>query len=390
VQKDQLGTGHAILTAEKEFRKFRGNILILSGDVPLITAETIRRFISQHISSGATISFISNYMEKPHGYGRVVRDESGRPWRIVEDVDATASERAIKEVNAGIYLVDSRFLFRVLKNLSRNNKQGEYYLPQIVNFAFTRGEKIEVFQISDPDEVFGVNNRLELAEADRKMRWRIIRKFAKSGVSFINPDEVYIDYDVRIMPDTVIYPGVFLYGRTKIGRDCIIEQGVTLVDSIVGNNVHIKPYSVVEKSTIGSGAEIGPFAHLRPDSVVKNNVRIGNFVELKNTTIGDGSKAAHLSYLGDATIGKGVNIGCGTITCNYDGFKKHRTIIGDGAFVGSDTQFVAPVKIGKNAYIGAGSTITKDVPAGALGISRAKQSIIKGYYERVMKRRGKK
>ncbi len=317
----------------------------------------------------------------------MIRDESGRPWKIVEEVDATASEKAIKEINAGIYLVDSDFLFRAIKNLSRSNKQGEYYLPQIISQAYAQGKKIEVFAINEADEVFGINNRLELAAADRKMQKRIIHKFAMAGVSFINPDTTYLDYDVKIMPDTIIYPDTFLIGKTKIGRDCIIEQGVTIIDSILENGVHIKPYSVIERSKIASGAEVGPFSHLRPDSVVKNNVRIGNFVELKNTTIGMNSKAAHLSYLGDAVIGNNVNIGCGTITCNYDGFRKYRTVIEDGAFIGSDTQLVAPVRIGKFAYIGAGSTITKDVPAKSLGITRAKQSIIPGYYDRLLKRK---
>lgn len=390
VQKNQLGTGHAVLTVGKVFKKFRGSILILSGDVPLITVETLRKFIERHNKSGATISLISNYSENPHGYGRIIRDDSGRPWKIVEEVDATASERAVKEVNAGIYLVDSKFLFRTLKNLSRNNKQGEYYLPQIVNLAYTAGEKVEVFQIDEPDEVFGVNTRLELAMADRKMQARLIKKFANIGVTFINPDTTYIDYDVKIMPETVIYPYTFLKGTTTIGSNCTVEQGSTLIDSKIGNHVHIKPYSVIEKSVIESGSVIGPFAHLRPMSIVKKNVRIGNFVELKNTTIKDNSKAAHLTYLGDAEVGRNVNIGCGTITCNYDGFKKYRTVIEDGAFIGSDTQFVAPVKIGKNAYIGAGSTITKDVPSGALGISRARQTIIPGYYNKLMKRRKKK
>ncbi len=386
-QRKQLGTGHAVLSAEKEFRNFRGTILILSGDVPLITVETLKKFIERHKSSAAVVSLISTYIENPRGYGRIIRDDSGRPWKIVEEVDATASEKAVKEVNAGIYLVDSSFLFRALRNLSRNNKQGEYYLPQIVSHAYAKGEKIEVFVVNERDDIFGINNRLELSEADRKMQRRIIEKIAMSGVTFINPEVTYIDDGVKVSPGTVIYPETYLRGSTSIGKDCIVEQGVTIVDSTIGDRVHIKPYSVIEKSSIASGAEIGPFAHLRPDSFVKENVRIGNFVELKNTTIGANSKASHLTYLGDATIGKGVNIGCGTITCNYDGFKKYRTVIEDGAFIGSDTQFVAPVRIGRFSYIGAGSTITKDVPARSLGITRAKQSIIPNYYNRLLKRR---
>lgn len=386
-QKEQLGTGNAVLSAEKEFRNFRASILILSGDIPLVTVETLKKFIEKHQRSGATVSLISTNVDNPYGYGRIIRDESGRPWEIVEEVDAAASEKAINEINAGIYLVDSDFLFRALKNLSRSNKQGEYYLPQIVSHAYAKGRKIDVFAINEMDDVFGVNNRLELSDADRKMQKRIIHKFAMAGVSFVNPNTTYVDYDVKIMSDTMIYPDTFLKGRTTIGRDCIIEQGVTLIDSTIGNAVHIKPYSVIEKSVIASGAEVGPFAHLRPDSIVKNNVKIGNFVELKNTSIGAHSKAAHLSYLGDAIVGRNVNIGCGTITCNYDGFRKYRTVIEDGAFIGSDTQFVAPVRIGKFAYVGAGSTITKDVPAKSLGITRAKQSVIPDYYGRLLKRK---
>lgn len=386
-QEEQLGTGNAVLCAEKEFKNFHGPILILSGDVPLITVEMLKKLIERHRGSGATVHIISTFVDDPCGYGRVIRDESGRPWKIVEEADATASERAIKEINAGIYLVDSDFLFKVLKNLSRNNKQGEYYLPQIVSISYAKGKKVEVFTTDEVDNVFGINNRLELSFADRKMQKRIIQKFTMSGVSFVHPETSYVDYDVKIKQDTIIYPNTFLKGKTTIGRDCIIEQGVTIVDSTIGNGVHIKPYSIVEKSVIAEGAEIGPFAHLRPDSIVKNNVKIGNFVELKNTSIGAHSKAAHLTYLGDSIVGRNVNIGCGTITCNYDGFKKYRTVIEDGAFIGSDTQFVAPVRIGKFAYVGAGSTITKDVPAGALGITRAKQNIILNYYNRLLKRR---
>lgn len=386
-QRKQLGTGHAVLSAEREFKNFHAPILILSGDVPLITVETLKKLIEKYRRSGATVNFVSKYTDSPHGYGRIIRDESGRPWKIVEEVDATASEKTVKEINGGIYLVDSAFLFRALKNLSRTNKQGEYYLPQIVSYAYTKGEKIETITINESDDVFGINNRLELSDAERRMQKRIIRKFSISGVTFVNPETTYLDYDVKIMPDTVIYPDTHLRGRTTIGRNSIIEQGVTIVDSTVGNGVHIKPYSVIEKSKIAAGAEIGPFAHLRPDSFVKEKVKIGNFVELKNTVIGAGSKAAHLSYLGDATIGKNVNIGCGTITCNYDGFRKNRTVIEEGAFIGSDTQFVAPVRIGKFAYIGAGSTITKDVPARSLGIARAKQNIIPKYYNKLLKRK---
>jgi bifunctional UDP-N-acetylglucosamine pyrophosphorylase/glucosamine-1-phosphate N-acetyltransferase len=389
-QKKQLGTGHAVLSAEKEFRNFHGSILILSGDVPLISIDTLMKFIEKHNTTGTSVSFISANMDNPRGYGRVIRDDSGRPWKIVEEVDATATEKSVKEINAGIYLVDSDFLFSTLRTLSKNNKQGEYYLPQIVSHAYAKGKKIDVFTINERDEVFGINNRLELSEAERKMQKRIIHKYAMAGVTFINPETTYLDYDVKIMPDTVIYPNTYIRGNTTIGRDCVIEQGVTLVDVTVGNAVHIKPYSVIEKSNISSGAQIGPFAHIRPDCLVKENVRIGNFVELKNTTIGANSKAAHLSYLGDATIGKDVNIGCGTITCNYDGFRKNRTVIEDGAFIGSDTQLVAPVRIGKFAYIGAGSTITKDVPPKALGITRVKQNIILNYYDRLHKRQSRR
>ncbi|HEY4716901.1 MAG TPA: bifunctional UDP-N-acetylglucosamine diphosphorylase/glucosamine-1-phosphate N-acetyltransferase GlmU [bacterium] len=390
VQKEQLGTGHAVLCAKRVLKNFSGSVMILSGDVPLLSMETLRQFVALHRRRGATLSLMTAVFEKSHGYGRVIRDDSGRVWKIVEETDATASEKAIKEINAGVYLVDAEFLFRALKNTLKDNKQGEYYLPHILNYAYSAGEKIFALPIQKHEEIRGVNTRLELAEADRIMRKRLIERYAMNGVTFLNPDSTYIDFDVRIKPDCIIYPNTFMLGNTTVGSGCIIEQGATIINSHLGKNVRVKSYSVIRDSVIKSGAQIGPFAHLRPNSTVGEDSRIGNFVELKNTVIGKNTKASHLSYLGDAEIGRNVNIGCGTITCNYDGFKKHKTSIANGVFVGSDTQFVAPVKIGKNAYIGAGSTITKDVSAGSLGISRARQSNIPGFYKRFITRKGER
>ncbi|MBI5682222.1 MAG: bifunctional UDP-N-acetylglucosamine diphosphorylase/glucosamine-1-phosphate N-acetyltransferase GlmU [Deltaproteobacteria bacterium] len=381
-QEPQLGTGHAVMCAESVLKGFKGDILILSGDVPLITKETIKDLLRNHKKSNAVLSFISTTIPIPTGYGRVCRDKDDSVIKIVEDKDADNEERKNREINTGIYCVSKEFLFSNLKKIKNKNRQGEYYLPDLIEMAVRQGRKVSTLVHTSPEEVLGINNRIELAEANEEMRERLNNEFMLSGVTLIDPEAAYIHKTVKIGMDTVIYPCVFLEGSTQIGKNCIIEHGCKIVNSRIGDNSRIKNFSVIENSVIGKDVSIGPFARLRPETIVEDNAKIGNFVEVKKTRLGKGSKANHLSYLGDAIIGKDVNIGAGTITCNYDGIKKHQTIIEDNAFIGSDTQLVAPVKVGRNAYVGSGSTITKDVPKDALALSRVQQRNIKGWVKK--------
>lgn len=384
-QTEQLGTGHAVLTASKALKGFSGDVLILSGDVPLITSQTVKALVKTHARGGKkrpAITLITTVLDDPAGYGRIVRDESGAVEAIVEDKDCTREQKKITEVNAGIYLVSSDFLAANIKRLGKLNAQGEYYLTDLVRMASGTGGKVTAITHLDPDEVMGINNRVELARAERLMRWRISESLMLSGVTVTDPSNTYIDEGVNIGPDTTIRPGVRLSGRTSIGADCLIEEGAVIADSIVKDGSIVKSYSVIESSSIGAGVSIGPFARLRPGNTVGDGAKIGNFVEVKKSVIGKGVKAGHLSYLGDSVIGDDVNIGAGTITCNYDGFKKHRTNIEEGAFIGSDSQLVAPVTIGKGAYVGSGTTVTKDVPPGALIVTRAKEKVVEGWAAR--------
>ncbi|MBI5492809.1 MAG: bifunctional UDP-N-acetylglucosamine diphosphorylase/glucosamine-1-phosphate N-acetyltransferase GlmU [Deltaproteobacteria bacterium] len=386
VQKDQLGTGHAVAIALKHLKNFNGDVLILSGDVPLIRKETVNGLIKLRGRRGPVLSFISTVLDNPSGYGRVVRDKDNSVVRIVEDRDCSPLQKRISEVNSGIYLVDSSFLYANIKRLGRKNAQGEYYLPDLVHLAVSQGLKAAALTHIDPDEVMGINNRIELARADKFMRRRISEALMLNGISILDPDNTYIDYGVKVGHDTVIYPGARLSGSTVLGERCVIEDGSIIVDSSIGDGSIVRGYTVMESAKIGKGVSIGPFARLRPGSRIEEGARVGNFVEVKNTSIGKGSKANHLTYLGDSVIGQGVNIGAGTITCNYDGVKKHRTIIEDGAFIGSDTQLIAPVKVGRNAYVGSGTTVTKDVPPGSLVITRAPEKVVKGWAKRKLKK----
>src|SRR3989344_1888684 len=390
-QEPQLGTGHAVLCTEDSLKDWKGNVLILSGDVPLITRESILGLLDLHAQKKASISFISAIVKDPTGYGRVVRDKKRSVIRIVEDKDASPKEKANNEINTGIYYISVPFLFSSLKKIKKENAQGEYYLPDLIGMAVKQEKRVAALTHINAAEVMGINNRIELSEANEEMRERINNELMLSGVTLIAPETAYIHKGVKIGRDTTIYPNVFLEGDTNIGERCIIEEGCKIIDSSIGDGSVIKSHSVIESSNIGQKVSIGPFARLRPECVIEDKARIGNFVEIKKSRIGRGTKANHLSYIGDAIIGKDVNIGAGTITCNYDGIKKHQTIIEDGAFIGSDTQLVAPVKVGKNAYIGSGSTITKNVPAGSLALSRPEQRNIEGWVEKKgLKKRGKK
>jgi bifunctional UDP-N-acetylglucosamine pyrophosphorylase / glucosamine-1-phosphate N-acetyltransferase len=385
-QEEQLGTGHAAASARELLDGFTGTVFILCGDVPLLRPETLRAMLAAHEEKRAALTVLTTHLDNPDGYGRVVKRQGGRICRIIEEKDATSEEREITEINSGIYCIEAEFLFRALSGLKNDNAQGEYYLTDIVKAAADENRLCLSFPTSDPDEVMGVNDRLQLATAAAIHRSRINLALMLSGITLIDPATAYIEAGVEVGTDTVIYPNVHLSGKTVIGTDCVIESNVTIRDCRLGSGVTVKAGSVLAGSTVGNGAAIGPMAHLRPGSMLAANVKIGNFVETKKIVMGEGSKASHLTYLGDAEIGSGVNIGCGTITCNYDGVKKHRTVIGDNVFVGSDVQFVAPVAIGSNSLIAAGTTVTRDVPPDSLAIARTAQVNKEGW--KLKKREG--
>jgi len=372
-QEEQLGTGHAVLLACQALQGFRGTMLILCADVPLLTERTIRSFLQFHEGNKATLSVLTTIFEDPRGYGRVVRKADGQLLRIVEDKDLKTGEEEIREINTGIYCVEARFLFSALSSLSDQNAQREYYLTDIVEKASSQGKKTMAYIAKDSMEVMGINTRLDLAKANQFLRQEIAERHMLEGVTLLDPRMTYIDREVRIGKDTVIYPNCYLLGKTSLGKGCVVEPGCKIADSRVGNFVTIKASSVISESLIEDRVNVGPFAHLRPQTVLREGSKIGNFVEVKKSVIGKGTKANHLSYIGDATLGERVNVGAGMITCNYDGRKKNPTIIEDEVFVGSNTALVAPIKIGRGAVIGAGSTITKEVPSDNLAVSRAKQ-----------------
>jgi bifunctional UDP-N-acetylglucosamine pyrophosphorylase/glucosamine-1-phosphate N-acetyltransferase len=383
LQEEQLGTGHAVLRALPLIQLFEGTVLILCGDVPLVKVETIRSFVDAFWSQGSELSVMTVIVESPFGYGRIVRTPQGWLEKIVEEKDATAEERRIGEINTGIYCVKASFLVEGLKEIGQENAQKEYYLTDLVEIARRKGLRCSAYQVVDPVEVMGINTRVDLAMAHDVLRQEKLKSLMLSGVTVVDPKTTYVDQRVEVGRDTVLYPNCFLQGKTRIGERCVIESNAKISDSVLGNNVKILSSSVITESTIEDGVMIGPFAHLRPLNEIKANAKIGNFVEVKKSVIGKGSKANHLTYIGDTIVGEKVNVGAGTITCNYDGIEKHQTIIGDGVFVGSNVELVAPVKVGENSSIGAGTTVTKDVPAGALAISRVKQKNIKGWDKKV-------
>jgi len=381
LQAEQRGTGHAVQQAAPLLEDHNGLLMVIVGDVPLLTEGTLQRLIDT--ASAGILALVTFTPTVAKGYGRVVRDEGGKVTRIVEEKDCSDAERRIQECNAGIYCGPSRFIVESLQSLTPNNAQGELYLTDVVEMA-ARELAVATIEAS-VEEVMGVNDRVELGRADRVMRLRLAEQLMREGVTVRDPERLYVEPGIRVGRDTELGPGVELRGSTEIGEGCKIEAGVVITDSRVANRVHVKPYCVITESQVGDDAQIGPWAHLRPGSVLEAEVHLGNFVETKKTRIGRGSKANHLSYLGDADIGSKVNVGCGTITCNYDGYTKSRTTIEDGAFIGSDTQLVAPVTVGKNAVVGAGTTVYENVPAGALALTRTKQIAIAGYAEKKRK-----
>jgi bifunctional UDP-N-acetylglucosamine pyrophosphorylase/glucosamine-1-phosphate N-acetyltransferase len=381
LQEPQLGTAHALQQAEAALAGRTGTVLLLSGDVPLLRSHTLTALVDVHHRESAAATVLTAAVDQPYGYGRIIRTD-GRIARIVEERDASPAERQVREINSGIYAFDLPPLFDALRGIAAQNTQGEFYLTDLVAIYRRRGLTVATSTIEDAREIRGINSRRELAEASAIVRQTKNEELMAAGVTLVDPATTYVEPDVEVGPDTIIHPGVIIEGASQIGAACEIQAHVRLVNARIGDRVTIKNFCVITDATVATGAVVGPFAHLRPETVIGEDARIGNFVELKKTTFGPGSKANHLSYLGDSTIGAKVNVGAGTITCNYDGTTKAQTVIEDGAFIGSDTQLVAPVRVGKGAYVAAGSSIVEDVPPGALGIARSRQSNVEGWAER--------
>ncbi len=390
LQEEQLGTGHAALQAIPLLKTFIGTVVILCGDVPLVKAKTLRTFIDDFGRSDSILSVLTTVVKDPFGYGRIIRGPEGWVEKIVEEKDASEKERSIREINTGIYCTKTAFLIEGLKQIGKENAQGEYYLTDLVEIGKKRGLKCSAHIVDDPVEVMGINTRVDLAMANETLRQEKLKELMLSGVTIVDPNTTYVDQTVEVGKDTILHPNCHLQGRTKIGERCTIEPNSKVFDSIVGDEVTIHSNCVISESKVEDGVILGPFAHLRPLSEVKRKAKIGNFVEVKKSIIGKGSKANHLAYIGDSLLGEDVNIGAGTIFCNYNGFEKHQTIIGDRVFVGSNVELVAPVKVGNGSSIGAGTTVTKDIPEGALAISRTKQKNIKGWSKKIAHRLKKK
>lgn len=370
-QLEQKGTGHAVMMAQKNLCDYNGVVMVLCGDTPLLTPDTLARLYAQHVEANAAATVLSAKMPDA-GYGRVIRDIDGRVLRVVEKKDCNDEELLVDEYNSGIYCFDCQKLFAALSDITPNNSQGEYYLTDVIGVLNRQGEKVWATVATDWQETIGVNSRVELAMADKIIRDRIREKHLLNGVTLIDPATTYIDCDVAIGYDTIIYPNTYLEGATDIGDNCEIGPNARLINTEIGKNVKIHNVHAV-LAEVHAGATVGPYVHLRPGAVIGDNAHLGNFVEVKNSNIGVNSKVSHLTYIGDTDMGDDVNIGCGVVTVNYDGFKKHRTTIEDKAFVGCNVNLVSPVTVGKGAYVAAGSTITSDIPENALGLARAKQ-----------------
>ena len=386
-QEPQLGTGHALLQTAGVLEREKGVVLLLSGDVPLLKGHTLAALVNKHMESKAAATVLTAMVEQPYGYGRIVRIK-GRISRIVEERDASPAQRKIHEINSGVYVFSLGPLFESLRGLATANAQGEYYLTDLIATYRRRRLGVETLLVEDTNEIRGINSRSELAEASRIVRQKKNEELMAAGVTIEDPTTTYIDDDVVIGADTVIHPGVHLEGRTQIGQACEIHAGVRIVNSVIADRVTVQNFCVINGSRLATGVTVGPFAHIRPDSELKESVHVGNFVELKKAVLGKGTKAGHHTYLGDAVIGDNVNIGAGTITCNYDGVRKHQTTIEDDVFVGSDSHLVAPVTVGKGAYIGSGTTVRQNVPAGSLAVSAGRQRNIEGWAEK--KKNGRK
>jgi bifunctional UDP-N-acetylglucosamine pyrophosphorylase/glucosamine-1-phosphate N-acetyltransferase len=372
-QAEQLGTGHAVMQAIPELQDHPdGYVLIICGDTPLLRPETIKMLTDTCIAKKASAAVLTAILDQPFGYGRVLRDAEGKMLKIVEQKDGTPEELKVHEINTGTYVFKVQDLMDALKKVNNNNAQGEYYLTDVFEIMIQAGKTVVPVAADDADETMGVNSRVQLAAADRVLRLRKAEELMNQGVSIINPEDTYVEESVQVGRDTVLYPGTILQGETVIGENCIVGPSTQLTNVKCGDGNHLNRV-YAHDCEIGNYDEIGPFVHLRPDTVLHDHIKVGNFVEVKNSTVGDGTKLPHLIYCGDSDLGKNVNFGCGTVTVNFDGKNKHRCVIDDHAFIGCNTNLVAPVHIGKRAFTAAGSTITKDVPARALSVARARQ-----------------
>lgn len=382
LQEEQLGTAHAVMQARGALEGKEGTTLVICGDTPLLTDDTLQQLITYHESIHSKATVLTSIEPDPTGYGRIIRNEQGVLERIVEQKDAETTELAIKEVNTGTYCFDNKELFEALETIGNENAQGEFYLTDIIEVLKVKGKVVAGYAMPDAREGLGVNDRVALAKARKVMQERINHRLMVNGVTLVDPQTTYVDVKVEVGPDTVIEGNVTLLGTTKIGSDCLITSGSRISDSTIGDSVTVTQ-SVIEQATLDNGSDCGPFAHLRPNASLGENVHVGNFVEVKNATVGKDTKVGHLTYVGDADLGREINIGCGTIFVNYDGVNKHRSTVGDGAFIGCDTSIIAPVTIGKGAFTAAGSVITKDVPEKALAIARARQENKEKYANRL-------
>jgi bifunctional UDP-N-acetylglucosamine pyrophosphorylase / glucosamine-1-phosphate N-acetyltransferase len=385
VQEPQLGTAHALLTTAPILEGKRGTLILLSGDVPLLRAETLGNLAKHHQGAGAAATVVTAVVDAPKGYGRIVRS-GAQIAQIVEEKDATPEQRRIQEINAGIYAFELDGLFDAVRGIAAENAQREYYLPDLVSIFRRQGRGVETVSVSNPSEILGINSREELAAVGRLVRAAKNAELMAAGVTLEDPATTYVQPRVRVGADTIIHPGVSLEGDTIVGAGCEIHSGARIVNSVIGDAATVLNHTLIVDSTVGEHASVGPFAHLRGGASLSKKAKVGNFVELKKAALGEGSKAMHLAYLGDAVIGSKVNIGAGTITCNYDGVHKHVTTIEDGAFIGSDSQLIAPVTVGEGAYVGTGTTVRENVPAEALAVSAGKQRNIEGWARERKKR----
>lgn len=388
-QDQQLGTGHAVKCAEKCFEKKSGQVIVLTGDTPMITTQTIKELISYHRDNNYSATIMSAEFEDPTGYGRILRDKNSEVLKIVEHKDCTVEEISINEVNSGIYCFDIDDLKNALDDIKNNNAQGEYYLTDAIEIIKSKNKKIGAYIVKDKVEIMGINNRQQLSEAQQILKKKVCIEYMLNGVTIIDDNNTYISRGAVIGKDTIIYPGTIIDAQTVIGEDCVIGPNTTIEKSTIGNGTNVKN-SVVLEAKVGENTTVGPFAYLRPNSVVGDECRIGDFVEIKNSTIGNGTKVSHLTYVGDATVGSKVNFGCGTVLVNYDGEKKYRSTIGDNVFIGCNTNLVSPVDVKDGSYIAAGSTITEDIPKDSLAIARARQINKEGWVEQKGKGRKNK